>query len=108
MVRRRSGRKRAVATRAPIPVPSGPNRRWSLDFVHDQMTDGRRFRVLSVIDECTRECLALVPDTSISGQRVARELSRIISWRGKPEAILSDNVLRCETRRRSEQQISIH
>lgn len=55
------------------------------------MTDGRRFRILGVVDEYTRECLALVADTSISGQRVARELRRIIVWRGKPEAILSDN-----------------
>jgi len=56
MVRRRGGRKRAVGTRAPMPVPSGPNRRWSLDFVHDQMTDGRRFRILAVVDDSTREC----------------------------------------------------
>jgi putative transposase len=91
MVRKRGGRKRALGMRAPIQAPDRPNACWSLDFVHDQMTDGRRFRVLGVIDECTRECLALVPDTSISGQRVARELSRIIAWRGKPEAILSDN-----------------
>jgi putative transposase len=91
MVRKRGGRKRALGLRAPIQAPDRPNACWSLDFVHDQMTDGRRFRVLGVIDECTRECLALVPDTSISGQRVARELSRIIAWRGKPEAILSDN-----------------
>jgi putative transposase len=66
MVRRRGGRKRAVGTRAPMPVPSGPNRRWSLDFVHDQMTDGRRFRILAVVDDGTRECLALVAETSIS------------------------------------------
>src|SRR3954447_9669840 len=71
MVRRRGGRKRAVGTRAPMPVPSGPNRRWSLDFVHDQMTDGRRFRILAVVDDGTRECLALVADTSISGRRGA-------------------------------------
>src|SRR3954447_4299893 len=91
MVRRRGGRKRAVGTRAPMPVPSGPNRRWSLDFVHDQMTDGRRFRILAVVDDSTRECLALVPDTSISGTRVARELDRIIAVRGRPKTIVSDN-----------------
>jgi putative transposase len=90
MVRKRGGRKRALGLRAPK-APDRPNACWSLDFVHDQMTDGRRFRILGVVDECTRECLALVADTSISGQRVARELSRIIAWRGKPEAILSDN-----------------
>ena len=56
----------------------GPNVRWSLDFVHDQLGDGRRFRILAIVDDCTRECLALVADTSISGVRVARELNRLI------------------------------
>jgi putative transposase len=91
MVRKRGGRKRALGLRAPLPVPDRPNACWSLDFVHDQMTDGRRFRVLVIVDDCTRECLGLVPDTSISGARVARELDRIIAWRGRPEAVLSDN-----------------
>ena len=63
-VRRRGGRKRAIGTRAPMLVPGAPNDRWSLDFVSDQFTDGRRFRVLTVVDDCTRECLALVADTS--------------------------------------------
>ena len=84
MVRRRSGRKRALGLRAPMAAPDRPNACWSLDFVHDQMTDGRRFRVLAVVDNCTRECLALVADTSISGVRVARELDRIIAGRGRP------------------------
>jgi putative transposase len=91
MVRRRGGRKRALGVRAPMAPPDRPNASWSLDFVHDQMTDGRRFRVLAVVDNCTRECLALVPDTSISGVRVARELDRIIAWRGSPAAVTSDN-----------------
>lgn len=90
-VRRRGGRKRALGVRAPMAVPYCPNARWSLDFVHDQMTDGRRFRILGVVDDCTRECLALVPDTSISGQRVARELDAIVARRGVPVAIVSDN-----------------
>ncbi|MBS0251418.1 MAG: DDE-type integrase/transposase/recombinase [Proteobacteria bacterium] len=91
MVRKRSCRKRALGLRAPLSVPDRPNACWSLDFVHDQRTDGRRFRVLVIIDDCTRECLALVADTSISGARVARELDHIITWRGKPEAVLSNN-----------------
>lgn len=91
MVRKRTGRKRALGLRAPLPVPDRPNASWSLDFVHDQMTDGRRFRLLVVVDDCTRECLGLVADTSLSGARVARELDRIIAWRGKPGAVLSDN-----------------
>jgi putative transposase len=90
-VRRRGGRKRAIGTRRPIETPLLPNQRWSLDFVSDQMTDGRRFRILTVVDNCTRECLALVADTSLSGRRVARELDDIIAWRGRPDMIVSDN-----------------
>ena len=90
-VRRRGGRKRAMGTRRPIETPLLPNQRWSLDFVSDQMTDGRRFRILTVIDNCTRECLALVADTSLSGGRVARELDDIIRQRGRPDMIVSDN-----------------
>ena len=90
-VRRRGGRKRALGTRAPLTVPSKPNERWSMDFVSDSFTDGRRFRVLAVVDDCTRECLALEPDTSLSGPRVSRELDRIIARRGKPAACVSDN-----------------
>ena len=91
MVRRRGGRKRALGTRRPIETPTAANQRWSLDFVSDQFTDGRRFRILEVYDDCTHECLALVADTSISGRRVARELDAIIGWRGKPVTIVSDN-----------------
>ncbi|MFN9633580.1 MAG: IS3 family transposase [Erythrobacteraceae bacterium] len=90
-VRRRRSRKRAVGTRAPAPVLALPNQRWSLDFVHDQMASGRRFRVLNVVDDVTRECLAAVPDTSISGHRVVRELTQLIAERGKPGMIVSDN-----------------
>lgn len=90
-VRKRGGRKRAIGTRAPMLVPITANDRWSLDFVSDQFTDGRRFRVLTIVDDCTRECLGLVADTSLSGFRVARELDRIIEKRGKPRMIVSDN-----------------
>src|SRR5262244_3100817 len=61
-VRRRGGRKRALGTRAPLTSSQGPNQRWSMDFVHDQLCDGRRFRILAVVDDFTRECLALVAD----------------------------------------------
>ncbi|ACK86225.1 putative integrase (plasmid) [Methylorubrum extorquens CM4] len=71
-VRRRGGRKRALGTRAPAAVSQEPNQRWSLDFVSDTLADGLRFRILVVVDNCTRECLALVVDTSLSGRRVAR------------------------------------
>ena len=90
-VRRRGGRKRAIGTRAPMLVPMAPNERWSLDFVSDQLTDCRRFRILTIVDDCTRESLALVADTSPSGVRVARELDRLMIERGKPKMIVSDN-----------------
>ncbi|SMC56478.1 HTH-like domain-containing protein, partial [Fulvimarina manganoxydans] len=77
-VRRRGSRKRAIGTRAPMLVPLVPGERWSLDFVADQLEDGRRFRILTIVDDCTRENLALIADTSLSGVRVARELDRLI------------------------------
>jgi putative transposase len=90
-VRRRGGRKRALGTRAPMTLPQGPNQRWSLDFVSDTFTDSRRFRILAVVDDFTRECLCLVADTSLSGIRVARELDTIIAERGRPSLCVSDN-----------------
>ena len=90
-VRRRGGRKRALGTRSPMLIPLGPNQRWSLDFLSDQLSDGRRFRILAVVDDFTRECLALVADTSLSGSRVARELDLIIAVRGRPASCVSDN-----------------
>ncbi len=90
-VRRRRGRRKAVGVRAPPPVLARPNQRWSLDFVHDQFADGRRFRVLNVVDKVTRECLAAIPDTSISGKRVVRELETLVARRGAPKTIVSDN-----------------
>lgn len=90
-VRRRGGSKRAPGTRAPMAIPQGPNQRWSLDFVSDQLSDSRRFRILAVVDDFTRECLALVADTSLSGLRVTRELDGIIARRGRPAMCVSDN-----------------
>lgn len=63
-------------------LPSRTNERWSLDFVSDAFTDGRRFRILAVVDDFSRECLALVADTSLSGLRVTRELDALIRLRG--------------------------
>jgi putative transposase len=90
-VRRRRGRKRATGTREPMPVPAAHGERWSLDFLSDVFGPGRRFRILAVIDDHTRECLALVADTSISGARVARELDAVMRLHGKPGTIVSDN-----------------
>ncbi len=90
-VRRRGGRKRAVGTRAPMTIPQGPNQRWSVDFLSDALTDGRRFRIFAVVDDFTRECLALIADTSLPGLRVVRELEAIVAVRGRPAMIVSDN-----------------
>ena len=90
-VRRRRGRKRAMGTRAPMTLPQCPNQRWRLDFVSDTLVCSRRIRILAVVEDFTRENLALVVDTSLSGARVARELDAIIAVRGKPVMIVSDN-----------------
>lgn len=90
-VRKRGGRKRALGTRRPMLLPGRTNERWSLDFVADAFTNGRRFRVLAVVDDYSRECLALVADTSLSGLRVTRELDALIRRRGKPVTVVSDN-----------------
>src|SRR5260370_17768118 len=107
MVRRRRGRKRALGTRAPMTLPTRINQRWSLDFVSDTLSDGRRFRILCVVDDFSRECLAAVVDTSLGGVRVVRELERLTIERALPETVVSDNgteltsgaVLRWATRR---------
>lgn len=90
-IRKRKARRRAVGTRAPILVEAKANARWSLDFVHDQFACGRGVRALNIVDDVTRECLAAIPDTSISGRRVARELTALIERRGKPGMIVSDH-----------------
>jgi putative transposase len=91
MVRKRGGRKRALGTRSPMPVPALPNDLWALDFLSDQLICGRRFRILAVYDVCTRRCLAVIADFSISGRRVSRELNLLIVVHGNPRAIVSDN-----------------
>lgn len=91
MVKRRKGRKRAIGTRLPLPVPDKINQVWSLDFLSDALSDGRRFRILGIMDQCSRECLTLAVDTSIGGVRVARELDTLVAKHGKPLCIISDN-----------------
>ena len=90
-VRKRGGRKRALGTRAPMAIPQDRNLRWSLDFVADTLVSGRRFRILTLVDDFTRECLGLVVDTSLTGLRVVRELDRIAELRSYPCMIVSDN-----------------
>ena len=84
LVRRPGGRKRALGTRAPMLIPEWPNDRWSLDFVADQFIDGRRLRILVVVDDCTRECLALVADSSISNGGPLRCAPPSAPLRGPP------------------------
>lgn len=91
MVRRRKGRKRAIGTRLPLPKSDNINQVWSLDFLSDALSDGRRFRILGVMDQCSRECLTLVADTSIGSARVVRELDMLVACHGKPLCIVSDN-----------------
>ncbi len=91
MVRRRRGRKRALGTRAPMTLPGAINQRGSLDFVADALSDGRRFRILCVVDDFSRECLATVVDTSLGGVRVVRELDRLTAERALPRMVVSDN-----------------
>ena len=108
--RKRGGRNRALGTRAPMAIPQGANQRRSLDFVSDSLIDGRRFRILCVIDDFSRECLTTVVDNSLSGVRVARELDHIAELRGYPCMVVSDNgteltsnaILKCQQDRRVE------
>lgn len=90
-VRKRRGRKRATGARAPILTVAAPNARRSVDFVHDRLACGRQLRILNVVDDVTKECLAAVVDTSISGRRVARELAALVARRGRPELIVRDH-----------------
>lgn len=91
MVRKRGGRKRALGTRTPMPIPALPHDLWVLDFVSDQLDSSRRFRILAIYDVCTRQCLAAIADFSLSGKRVARELDLLIAVHGKPKTVGSDN-----------------
>lgn len=90
MVKRRK-RKRVALPRAPLPLPLGPNERWSMDFVTDTLADGRTIRTLNIVDDYTRECRAIEVDTSLPGLRVARVLERLREEHGLPQTIVVDN-----------------
>lgn len=90
-VKRRKGRKRAIGTRLPLPNVDQPNQIWSLDFVSDALSCGRKLRLLGIEDQYAREGLSLVVDTSLPGLRVVRELDRLCALRGVPKCIKSDN-----------------
>ena len=88
---RRKKRKHCVRKGQPLRACTAANQEWALDFVHDAVESGRAIRVLSVVDACTRECLALEVDTSFASRRVTRVLERIVAERGTPQAIRCDN-----------------
>jgi putative transposase len=90
-VRRRKRKRRVAVPRSPLPTPTRPNQRWSMDFVRDTLGDGRVFRALTLVDDCTRECPAIEVDFSLPGERVVRVLNRLADTRGLPQAIVCDN-----------------
>lgn len=90
-VRRRRRKRRAVVPRTPMPMPTRPNERWSMDFVRDTLGDGRAFRALTIVDDCTRESPAIEVDFSLPGARVVSVLDRLAQARGLPQAIVCDN-----------------
>jgi len=90
-VRRRKRKRMGAVERQPCTTPTRPNQRWSMDFVSDALTDGRKFRSLNIVDDVNRECLAAEVDTSIPGARVVRVLERLRDQRRLPEILVTDN-----------------
>ena len=90
-VRRRKRKRIGPFERKPLPKPTAANLSWSMDFVADGLIGGRRLRCLTIVDDCTRECLAIEVDTSITGLRVKGVLERLADTRGLPESITVDN-----------------
>ena len=90
-LRRKRRRKLPSVARVPLSVPRGPNERWSMDFIHDQLATGRRFRCLTLVDDFTRQCLAIHVDTSIGGTSVVAVLQRLALSGRLPKAITVDN-----------------
>lgn len=90
-VRRRKRKRIGLFERKPLPKPTAANVSWSMDFVADGLIGGRRLRCLTIVDDCTRECLAIEVDTSITGLRVQGVLDRLADTRGLPQSITVDN-----------------
>ena len=90
-LRKRKRKKMAAQTRIVLPVPTGPNERWSMDFVTDSIVSGRRFRALVIVDDYSSECPAIEVDTSLGGIRVVQVLERLAETRGLPQVITVDN-----------------
>lgn len=90
-LRKRKKKRATAALRVVLPTPTEPNKRWSMDFVSDQLCDGRKFRSLTIVDDFSRESPAIEVDTSLPGKRVTRVLDRLAETRGLPTAIVVDN-----------------
>lgn len=90
-IRRRAKRRLPQRIKMPLGIPTAPNQTWSLDFVSDQLSDGRKFRLLNVIDDFNRQSLAVEADTSLPALRVIRVLENLITQKGKPANIRCDN-----------------
>jgi putative transposase len=90
-VRRRKRKRIGRVERHPLPKPVAANISWSMDFVSDGLVDGRRLRCLTIVDDCTRECLAIEVDTWITGKRVVAVLDRLIEQRCAPQSITVDH-----------------
>jgi putative transposase len=90
-LRKHKRRKTAAVDRVALPAPVKPNERWSMDFVTDSTATGRRFRILAIVDDYSRECPAVEVDTSLGGTRVVAVLDRLAETQGLPEAITMDN-----------------
>ena len=90
-VRRRRRKRVAAVSREARPLPTGVNERWSMDFTHDATAEGRAFRTLNIVDDWSRECIAIDVARSIPGERVAAVLGRLARQRGLPKAIVVDN-----------------
>lgn len=84
-------KKQAAVVRVPLAKPTGPNQAWSMDFVWDMLRNGRRVKMLTVVDDFTRECLAIEVDFGINGRRVAQTLEGLMESRGKVGGIRCDN-----------------
>ena len=98
-VRKRKRKRIGLAERQPLPMPTGPNQSWSMDYVADGLIDGRKLRVLAIVDDYSRECLALEVDTSLPGARVVAVLERLGELRGLPRSITVDQAPSSKARR---------
>jgi putative transposase len=90
-IRRRAKKRLPDRIKQPLTIATAPNETWSIDFMSESLVDGRKFRLLNVIDDFNRESLAIEVDTSLPSLRVIRVLDRLITQRGKPANIRTDN-----------------